>query len=59
MFIEHFLQDFQCRPSGVWILSGIAHYLVLLGWNQRDDLRISEFERGCVQLSASCVLSSY
>ena len=26
---------------------------VLLCWNQRDNLRISEFERGCVQLIAS------
>ena len=30
---------------------------VLLCWNQRDNLQISEFERGCVQLFASCVLA--
>ena len=28
---------------------------VVLCWNQGDNLRISEFEKSCVQLIASCV----
>ena len=49
------LRDKQLNlPCTVNVLWPGYDSFVLLCWNQRDNLRISEFERGCVRLIASC-----